>query len=384
MAGGPASDAGNILVGDVIVGINGQYVLGMEPEYILEAFSAPGQIVVLNLAPSSQVHLVMEFWGSHKKHVRDQLRYTGSLKRHDYTGTINTADRKDIAAIASAVANQLTATSPEGTAPIRPTTTENQTQTSTVPSLVSEYESDLERAGDDLEVFAYDNKEDHDLYEFIALETTINNHANYDAGGALRISTDGSKSERTPDGVTPEYAPLALSPQQLDTGSSSRADLTTRRSKEPQEAYLNIESAVNKMRQNLFLLDDRITHELDTMTPCRSQVRGGRGPDTLQFQTQAVARAQRLSPNLEESPTTPRNSPPQNDTNAIHSTGSLRQVWQHQDPSAPGLGSKAPIKHDGHRDAKTDVRGAGTNAAAGNSTDGEMPRYGALGQYTKR
>eukprot|EP00039_Didymoeca_costata_P025448 m.13386 g.13386 ORF g.13386 m.13386 type:complete len:754 (+) comp4844_c0_seq2:235-2496(+) len=217
--GSPADKAGNIYIGDVIVGINGEFMLQSDAKTVLNAFNGPGSIVVLNLAPSSQVHLVMEFW----------------------------VGKEDSDANSSTLTGNSTGTAPPSA------NTARQHMREETPS---------KEVGD---IFPSPEKEDHDLYEFLALESTIRGEV---------------EQEEEHDG---EAAQVSVEPIARKS-SVAELDAVDRRSKEPQEAYLSMETAVAKMRQRLFLLDDRITKELDTMTNRKL-------PNNTAYQTQAVARA---------------------------------------------------------------------------------------------
>ena len=91
-----------------------------------------------------------------------------------------------------------------------------------------------------MEIFDPPGEQDHDLYEFLALEASIKLDAKGQPGHGMADDDDSADT---------------------DLNDSIR---TSRQSKEPQEAFLSMESAVQQMRQRLFLL---VPEPLDMLLP---------------------------------------------------------------------------------------------------------------------
>eukprot|EP00729_Bicosta_minor_P004704 gene4704-1923_t len=239
---GSAADlAGNIYVGDVIVGINGEMMIDAEPQTVLDAFNVQGEIIVVNLAPRSQVHKVLEQWfpdgtpeqqqqQQQQQHMQQQQQHMQQQQRTEHGGLFS-----------GGKAMQGGWGGPRHA----------QAHSNADMGLkVHEH------------FFPTVEQEDHDLYEFMALESTLR-------AEEVESEAPGYAEEndlRIASAVSGSYDPLNSTSGSLVSDASSPGRQGGRRSRAPQEAYMTMENTVNDMREKLFLLDDQIMTQLETIT----------------------------------------------------------------------------------------------------------------------
>ena len=246
-------------------------MIDADPQTVLDAFNVQGEIIVVNLAPRSQVHKVMEQW------------FPGGIPAQPKPWTTPPQPEKHSG-------------SRGAPGPFSPRYTQPHPNADLDVNVHEHF-------------FPAAEQEDHDLYEFMALESTLRKEESESepvAGGAHRFNFPQSyntphssiRSSSSSSGGTGGAAAAAAAAGEIalerslsstmgsmmnamgphdsmnsTTGSyvsGSSADTPGReggrRSRAPQEAYMTMENTVNDMREKLFLLDDQIMTQLETIT----------------------------------------------------------------------------------------------------------------------
>ena len=261
---GVAAKAGNVYIGDVIVGMNDVFLLGLPTEdlqMLVQSQTALSGSVVLKLAPISQVYQVMNEWLGVAPDQRFVPAYLGSSG----PGGEPEGRRRSVKPRGG-----VDASTP---GPERRRPSPGHGQRSTVLNITGE--------------------EDPDLREFMHLEQETQVHdPRVDGGGG---GVDGSPNDSAALS-TPDLSFVTLHGSEFASDSDAQGGETSGGEGNTSGIFDEMHFAVQQLRKSILVLDHEISSDISTIEVSTLGGRGGGGggggwDSNNMSQTMAVARA---------------------------------------------------------------------------------------------